>query len=336
MKPFAGGQLLNAGISPFGQALTPYQCLQYALDRPAVLTVLPGVRGMDDLKDALGFLSASEEERDYAVISQFTPAGAQGRCVYCNHCMPCPTSLNIGLINKYYDLACTGRQTGRAALCPTFTSTPATACTAATASAAAPSTSSRWSAWTRSLRTLDLSVKTENGRRGTCSPSAIALTEPTNAKNCPDKEEIGGDFCFLRQLHLHPAVTYVHVSFLGCKFASLACGFSHHSASLPLCQHPAPEGFPSGLVFLLRVGRHQRRPYPELLRFMGGRVCVITCQSSSKTGIQCFQNNGWLLPRSGRAAGEGMGRPAVKMPVDFLQRAAQFADLLAQMFWRMQ
>ena len=21
-------------------------------------------------------------------------------------------------------------------------------------------------------------------------------------KNCPDKEEIGGDFCFLRQLHL--------------------------------------------------------------------------------------------------------------------------------------
>ena len=108
MKPFAGGQLLNAGISPFGQALTPYQCLQYALDRPAVLTVLPGVRGMDDLKDALGFLSASEEERDYAVISQFAPAGAQGRCVYCNHCMPCPTSLNIGLINKYYDLACTG------------------------------------------------------------------------------------------------------------------------------------------------------------------------------------------------------------------------------------
>ena len=36
MKPFAGGQLLNAALSPFGQALTPYQCLQYALDRPGV------------------------------------------------------------------------------------------------------------------------------------------------------------------------------------------------------------------------------------------------------------------------------------------------------------
>ena len=40
-------------------------------------------------------------------------------------------------------------------------------------------------------------------------------------KNCPDKKEIGGNFCFLRQLHLHPAVTYVHVSSLGCKCSFL-------------------------------------------------------------------------------------------------------------------
>ena len=26
MKPFAGGKLLDAKLSPFGQALTPYQC----------------------------------------------------------------------------------------------------------------------------------------------------------------------------------------------------------------------------------------------------------------------------------------------------------------------
>ena len=25
--------------------------------------------------------------------------------MYCNHCAPCPAGLNIGLINKYYDLA---------------------------------------------------------------------------------------------------------------------------------------------------------------------------------------------------------------------------------------
>src|SRR5699024_1949018 len=51
-------------------------------------------------------------------------------------------------------------------------------------------------------------------------------------KNRSDKIEIRDDFCFRRQLHLHPAVTYVYVSSLGCKFASLACGLSQRSASL--------------------------------------------------------------------------------------------------------
>ena len=51
MKPFAGGQLLDAEQSPFGQALTRSQCIQYALDKPGVLTVLPGVHGVSDLRD---------------------------------------------------------------------------------------------------------------------------------------------------------------------------------------------------------------------------------------------------------------------------------------------
>ena len=35
MKAFAGGQLLDARTSPFGQALTEYQCIQYAWTSPA-------------------------------------------------------------------------------------------------------------------------------------------------------------------------------------------------------------------------------------------------------------------------------------------------------------
>ena len=50
MKPFSGGQLLDANTSPFGQALTQYQCIQYALDKPGVLTVLPGIRNLDAVK----------------------------------------------------------------------------------------------------------------------------------------------------------------------------------------------------------------------------------------------------------------------------------------------
>lgn len=55
MKPFSGGQLLDVRTSPFKKALTKYQCIQYALDKPGVLTVLPGIRGVDDVRELLGF-----------------------------------------------------------------------------------------------------------------------------------------------------------------------------------------------------------------------------------------------------------------------------------------
>ncbi len=105
MKCFGGGQLLDANRSSFGQALTKVQCMAYSLGRPGVLCVLPGVRGLADLKACLAFLDATETERDYSVISTFAPQNAVGNCVYCNHCQPCPADLNVGLINKYYDLA---------------------------------------------------------------------------------------------------------------------------------------------------------------------------------------------------------------------------------------
>ena len=90
--------------------LIRFQCIQYALDRPGVLSVVPGVRGMEDLKDLLGFVNAPAEEKDYSVIGRFTPAAAEGSCVYCNHCLPCPAGIDVGLVNKYYDLAQAGDQ----------------------------------------------------------------------------------------------------------------------------------------------------------------------------------------------------------------------------------
>ncbi len=108
MKPYCGGQLLDAEKSQFRKALTPVQCIQYALDRPGVLTVLPGIADVGQMKQALAYVSATEEERDYSVISSFTPEETKGVCVYCKHCHPCPAGLDIGLINKYYDLALSG------------------------------------------------------------------------------------------------------------------------------------------------------------------------------------------------------------------------------------
>lgn len=70
-----------------------------------MLTVLPGARGLTDLREVLAYLDAGPERRDYSVIGRFAPPEAVGRCIYCNHCQPCPAGIQIGLANKYYDLA---------------------------------------------------------------------------------------------------------------------------------------------------------------------------------------------------------------------------------------
>ena len=108
MKPFSGGQLLDAAMSPFLKALTPYQCIRYALDRPGVLTVLPGAQSVQEVQFLLRYFDQPEEKFDYSQIGSFAPADAAGKCVYCNHCEPCPAGLDVGLINKYYDLASAG------------------------------------------------------------------------------------------------------------------------------------------------------------------------------------------------------------------------------------
>lgn len=113
MKPFCGGQLLDAARSPFGAALTRNQCIQYALDKPGVVTVLPGFGSRAEMEEVLQYLTASPEERDYSAISAYAPEDAIAKCVYCQHCHPCPAGLEIALINKYYDLAKLGDNLAR-------------------------------------------------------------------------------------------------------------------------------------------------------------------------------------------------------------------------------
>ena len=108
MKPFSGGLLLDERRSPLGIRLSPFQCLQYALDRPAVLTCLPGCVTKEEVEAVLRFYDAPAAERDYSVLADAAPHAAAGRCVYCNHCAPCPAGIDVGLVNKYYDLARAG------------------------------------------------------------------------------------------------------------------------------------------------------------------------------------------------------------------------------------
>ncbi len=106
MKALAAGVLLNAETSPFGVALTPAQCIHYALTRPAVANVLPGCSTPAEVRRSVAYEEASEQERDYSVVlSQMPKYSMRGKCMYCNHCLPCPAHIDIAQVNKYLDLA---------------------------------------------------------------------------------------------------------------------------------------------------------------------------------------------------------------------------------------
>ena len=106
MKGYAGGRLLSADASPFGVALTPVQCIHYALTRPAVASVMVGVETVEQLEEALAYEGATAAERDYASVLAGAPKHAyMGQCTYCGHCAPCTVGINIALSNKFADLA---------------------------------------------------------------------------------------------------------------------------------------------------------------------------------------------------------------------------------------
>lgn len=106
MKGYAGGHLFDARTSPFGVALTPVQCLHYALTRPAVASVLVGYDTPAHVDAAVAYEAATEEERDYASVLAKAPRHAySGQCTYCGHCAPCPAGIDIAMVNKLYDLA---------------------------------------------------------------------------------------------------------------------------------------------------------------------------------------------------------------------------------------
>ncbi|MEE9379216.1 MAG: aldo/keto reductase [Candidatus Lokiarchaeia archaeon] len=87
IKPFAGGKLLqrnrtvsiakyqSGGISlkkKIPQDITPIKCLSYTLSQTGVSTTIPGVKNVQELKENLAYLDASEEEKDFTnILNEF-------------------------------------------------------------------------------------------------------------------------------------------------------------------------------------------------------------------------------------------------------------------------
>lgn len=83
IKPFAGGKLLqknrtvniakyqSGGISlkrKIPRNITPTKCLNYTLSQTGVSTTIPGVKNVEELKEVLTFVNASNEKKDFTSI----------------------------------------------------------------------------------------------------------------------------------------------------------------------------------------------------------------------------------------------------------------------------
>jgi predicted aldo/keto reductase-like oxidoreductase len=101
MKPYWGGKLFYHHGKPSG--ITPTQCLAYVLSQP-VSTAVPGATNVEHLRDALHYLKATDEEKDYRSVIESIPTVWRGECVYCGHCRPCPEDIDIGWVIQYMDL----------------------------------------------------------------------------------------------------------------------------------------------------------------------------------------------------------------------------------------
>jgi len=127
MKPFAGGKLLMQGASTrignwqtggpavkkeIPATVTPIQCLSYTLSQPGVCTAVAGVSKLAELEEDLRYLEATPKERDYSALLKEFREYAEGECVYCDHCLPCPVGIEIGQMIRLAEAARGGATAG--------------------------------------------------------------------------------------------------------------------------------------------------------------------------------------------------------------------------------
>jgi predicted aldo/keto reductase-like oxidoreductase len=121
MKPFAGGYLLLknetvriTSIRKGGgktvkfqipQEMTTTRCLSYALSQIGVSTVIPGVKNLKELKEIIAYQNATFEQKDYSAVLAGFKEYIDGQCVYCNHCLPCPSKIDVGQVTRLLDCA---------------------------------------------------------------------------------------------------------------------------------------------------------------------------------------------------------------------------------------
>ena len=102
MKAFAGGQLLQEN-SPV--KMTTNQCIHYSLSKPGVVTSSLGCRTVEEFAHSLKYVNAKDSEKIYSpILKSSFKWNATPRCLYCNHCLPCPQGIDIAEAMRTIDI----------------------------------------------------------------------------------------------------------------------------------------------------------------------------------------------------------------------------------------
>jgi len=105
MKTLGVGKLISKEHTPFDKPMTIPQCVNYALSRPAVSAILPGCKTAAEVHDLMKYFETSASERDYTEAINSEKNDFKGSCVYCSHCQPCPSEIDIAAVMKLLDIA---------------------------------------------------------------------------------------------------------------------------------------------------------------------------------------------------------------------------------------
>jgi len=105
MKSLGVGKLISKEHSPFNKPMTIPQCVNYALSRPSTACILPGCQTAEEVNGLMKYFESTEAERDYSEILSAGKNDFKGSCVYCSHCQPCPSEIDIAAVTKLLDIA---------------------------------------------------------------------------------------------------------------------------------------------------------------------------------------------------------------------------------------
>jgi len=60
--------------------------------------VVPGPKTLEEWQATLGYLEATDEEKDYRSVVNSLYDRFAGQCVYCQHCLLCPEGIEVGWV----------------------------------------------------------------------------------------------------------------------------------------------------------------------------------------------------------------------------------------------